>query len=305
MDVKNMKDDEIKQAVAQIMKSGDRKALAEMITEWLQPQHLTIDLMSRFLDSKALYPGDSLLFKVRKGLKVRTLVPGQIPLRDEITVAERMAWVLDMADIAINASEWEIASGELGTVAEIKSEMAKKLVDFYVGKMYTALTTVWTAATTATNFADCAGPLNAPALIAMIDQINQTTGGAKLIVGSRAALTPITTFGAFWNDGVTFAASQTGLDEILKTGWVGTYYGVPILAIEQRYDNFEDYNQLIPNDRVVVIGNKVGNFITYGPVTPKEYTDMKPTPPVWNFELYQQFGLIILNAMGIGVLAVT
>jgi len=165
---KMQKENEFKVAVAEVAKSGDRKALAQVITEWLDPQHLTTDLMSLFLDSKALNVGDSQLFKVRKGMKVRTLVLGQIPLREEITVSERMAYNMDIADIAVNANEMEIASGELGTIQEIKSEMQAKLTDFYVGKSFTALSTIWTAATTATNFTDCAGPLNATALKAMI-----------------------------------------------------------------------------------------------------------------------------------------
>jgi hypothetical protein len=305
MDVKNMKEDEIRQAVAEVAKSGNRQALAEIITEWLQPQHLSMELMGRFLDTKSLKPGDSQLFKVRKGLHVRTLVPGQIPLRDEITVSERMAYMFDTADIAVNANEMEIQSGELGTIADIKTEMGQKFVDYYVGKLFTALSTVWTAATTSTNFADCSGDLNATSLKAMIDTINQTTGGAKLIVGSRVALTPITTFGSFWTDGTTHAWNNVVLEEIMRTGWLGNYYGVPVLAIEQLHDNFEDWNTLIPEDKVVVIGNKVGQFVTYGPMNTKEYTDMKPTPPVWNYELWQQFSVVILNAMGIGVLAVS
>lgn len=299
------KEAKFKEAVATVAKSGDRKALAQVITEWLDPQHLTTDLMSLFLDSKSLNPGDSMLYKVRKGMHVRTLVLGQIPLRDEITVSERMAYNFDIADIAVNANEMEIASGELGSIQQIKNEMQAKLTDFYVGKAFTALSTVWTAATTATNFTDCAGPLNATALENMINHINQTTGGAKMIVGSRAAVTPITKFGTAWSDGTNTALSQSRIDEVLRTGWLGTYYGVPVLTIEQLYNNFESYTKLIPEDKVLVVGNNVGSFVTYGPVNQKEYTDPKPTPPVWNYELWQQFSLVVLNAMGLGVLAVS
>jgi hypothetical protein len=216
-----------------------------------------------------------------------------------------MAYSFDIADIAVNANEMEIASGELGSVQEIKGEMGAKLTDYYVGRGFTALSTVWTAATTTTNFTDAAGPLNAIALKGMINHINQTTGGAKLIVGSRAALTPITEFGTAWSDGVTNTASQNRINEVLQNGWLGTYYGVPVLVIEQSYNNFESYTKLIPEDKVLVIGSKVGQFVTYGPVNQKEYTDPRPTPPVWNYELWQQFSMIVLNAMGLGVIAVS
>jgi hypothetical protein len=34
----------------------------------------------------------------------------------------------------------------------------------------------------------------------------------------------------------------------------------------------------------------------------KQYDDMKPTPPYWYLELWQQFGMIIDKAQGIHVL---
>jgi len=220
-------------------------------------------------------------------------------------VSERMAYNLDMMDIAVNANEWELNSGELGTVADIKNEMAAKIRDFYMSKVFSALATGWNSVDTADNYTDCSGALNATALKAMIDHINQTTPGAKVIVGTRAALTPITTFAGFWNDGTTYDSIPSVLEEIMRTGWLGTYYGTRILALDQIYDNPLDYTAMIPSDKVLVIGKNVGSFVTYGPENTKEYTEMKTTPPTWVYEIYQQFGLFIHNAMGIGVLAVS
>lgn len=51
----------------------------------------------------------------------------------------------------------------------------------------------------------------------------------KAVIGTRAALTPITTFGAGYTDGT--GVSQVVPDnirEIMQTGWLGKYYGAPI-----------------------------------------------------------------------------
>ena len=300
-----MDESKLRETIATLAKQEKKQALAEVITEWLNPGHLTLELANLMLDAKSLNAGDSLLFKTRKGLKVRTLVPGQIPLRDEITVSERIAYVLDMADIAVNANLWDLESGELGTVAEIKSEMAAKFRDFYVNKLFTALSDSWNAVDTADNYADCSGSLSFTALKAMIDTINQTTAGAKVIVGTRAALTPITTFAGFWTNGSTTSPVDSVLEEIMRTGWLGTFYGVRVLALDQIYDNPISYTAMLPTDKVLVIGQNVGSFITYGPMNTKEYIDQRPTPPEWIYELYQQFGMIIHNMSGIGVLAVS
>lgn len=296
--------DEIKfkEAIASLLKEDKREALAQLIVEYVNVNHIPADMMNLLMPSRSLNPGDALVKKVRKGIKVNTLVPGRIHLASEITVSDRINYVLDGADVKVTFNEWELASGNLGSVEEIRGEMNAKLRDYYLGKVFTALSTIWTVGNTPTNFTNVGGALTASALENAIDKINQNTSGVKAVVGTRAALAPITKFGAFYNDGTTFAAVPENLKEIMATGWLGKYYGAPIIALDQVYDNPMDYNALIPTDKVLVIGQNVGEFITYGEVRTKEWTDMNPTPPQWYLELYQQFGMIIDRADGIFVL---
>lgn len=301
-----MDETKLKESIASIMKDkSKRDALAELIVEYMQPGHITTDFVGLLLNTRNLNSGDALVKKVRKGIKVRTLVPGAQHLASEITVSERMNYILDGADVKVTANEWELESGELGSVAEIKNEMSAKLKDFFMGKVFTALTTVWTAGNTPDNYIDAGGPVTATVLKNAIDRINQTTGGVKAVVGLRSVLTPITTFGAGWTDGGSVSqAVPDNIREIMATGWLGKYYGAPIIALNQDYDNPEDYNALLPTDKILVIGENVGEFVTFGDVKTKEWTDMRPTPPQWFFELYQRFGLIIDNAQGIYVIKV-
>jgi len=298
-----MEDLKLQEAYASLIKEGKRDAVAQLIVEYVQPDHIAVDFVSLLLNSRNLKPGDSLVKKVRKGIKVHTLVPGAIHMANEITVSDRINYVLDGADVKVTFNEWEMECGELGTVDSIRAEMLAKLRDFYMNKVFTALTTVWTAVNTPNNFTNVGGALTATALKNAIDRINQTTGGVKAVIGTRAALTPVTTFGAGWTDsGGSRMAVDGNLAEIMATGWLGKYYGAPIIALQQQYDNPEDYNALLPTDKVLVIGNNVGEFITYGDVKSKQWSDMEPTPPQWYLEIYQQFGLMIDRAEGIYVI---
>lgn len=290
------------EAFASLMQDkSQRDALAEIIVEYVQPKHLTEEFISGLLTTRSLKPGDSLVKKVRKGIEVRTLVPGSVHLASEITVSERMNYILDGADVKVTYNLWELESGEIGSLQEIRNEMAAKLRDFNINKVFTALTTVWTAGNTPTNYTSLGTSITAAALEDAIDQINQTTPGAKVIVGSRAALTPVTKFAYYWQSS-TNGVSQSALDQILQTGWIGTYYGVPIKVVEQSYDNPETYKKQVPEDKVIVVGEGVGEFVLYGNVMTKQWEDMNPTPPYWFLELYQQFGMFIDNAMGIYVI---
>lgn len=297
-------DKQIQEAIASMVKDkNQRDALASIIVEYVQPNHLTGQIVGNLLTTRALKPGDSLVKKVRKGIKVRTLVPGAVHLASEITVSERINYVLDGADVKVTYNEWEMDSGEIGTLSEIRAEMAKKLQDYYYNKIFTALGTIWTAGNTPSNYTSVGGVLTDTALIAAINRINQTTSGAKAIVGARSVITPISKFAGFWSrDGSNYVAQEDKILEVLNTGKIGVFYGVPIVAIDQVYNNPEDYQKLIPETFVLVIGENVGEFITYGDVKQKQWSDMNPTPPQWMLELYQQFGMIIDNAQGIYML---
>lgn len=295
---------QIREAIASMVQDkSKREALAAILVEYVQPNHLTGQIVGNLLSTRALKPGDSLVKKVRKGIRVRTLTPGAVHLASEITVSERINYVLDGADIKVTYNEWEMDSGEIGTLADIKSEMAAKLRDYYFNKIFTALGTIWTAGNTPSNYVSVGGVLTDTALITAINRINQTTSGAKAIVGARSVITPISKFAGFWSrDGSNYTGSQTKIDEVLNTGKIGVFYGVPIVAVDQVYNNPEDYKPLIPDTFVLVVGEGVGEFITYGDVKQKQWTDMNPTPPQWMLEIYQQFGMIIDNAQGIYML---
>jgi hypothetical protein len=297
-----------KEAIAGLLKdSNNREALAEFLQEFIPAGHITLDYISLLLNARALKPGDALVKKIRKGIKVHTLVPGSIHLASEVTVKDRINYSLDGIDVKVVFNKWELDKGEIGTVEEIRAEMQAKIRDHLFKRVLTALATVWTAGNTPSNYATIATAVSSAGLKNMIDQINQYGGGAKTIIGTRKAVTPITEFAAFWADPATSTTgvSQSVLDEFLKTGKVGQYMGVPIIAVDQVFDNPEDNNALIPDNYVLVVGNKVGDFITYGDPQWKVWDYNDPTPPYTYIETYQQFGMIIDNALGLGVIQIT
>jgi len=299
------KDKELLEALAEVAQK-DKNAFAELVVEYVNPTHITTDFVKLLLNARSLKPGDALVKKVRKGVKkVRTLVPGTDTLSEELVVGERINWQLDGAYIQVTANEWELEKGDIGTVQDIRQDMQAKLRDFYLGKVFTALSTVWNAGNTPSNYTQVSGALTATALKDAIQNINNTVGKVRAVVGTRAALTPITEFGAFVKDGSDVWGVDDNIKELMRTGFLGNYYGAPIVAIPQEYDNPEDYNPLIPDKYVLVIGENVGEFITFGEPKWDEWTERNKIPPQWYLRVYQQFGLIIDKAMGIHVIEIT
>lgn len=301
-----MDEKKLKESFATLAKDkSQRDALAEFIVEWIQPNHYTSEIMNMMLSTRSLNLGDALTKRVRKGIEVRTLVPGSVHLASEITVQDVANYMLDGADVKVHANLWDLENGEIGTVGEIRTEMLAKLSDFYITRVYNALSNVWNATNTASNYAS-GSALTAALLKAAIEEVSYRTGGVKAVIGVKNAMLPITQFGGFWDDGGTYwRGLDPQLQEIMRTGFLGHYYGAPIVGLQQLWKSPIDYTTTLPEDKILVIGENVGEFITYGPVRDKQWEAMDPTPPWWILEIYQQFGMIIDNAQGIYVIALT
>jgi hypothetical protein len=286
-----------KEAYAELAKT-DREALSELLVEYIDPKHITQDIVGLFMNTRALKVGDALVKKVRRGIEVKQLVPGQNTLASQITVKENITHNLDTAYAEVSHSEWEVESGEIGTADDIRREMTAKLSDFYQVKVMNALYTLATVDDNL-NFYYMTGPITRAVLEGAIDYIADTAGAVRSVVGRRTALAPITKFAGYR---VGLGGSETGsdgivpvnsaLEDIRRTGWFGMYYGAQFVALDQIYDNEYDRNPLLQDDLVVVIGDRCGEFITYGNVADEQWTDMATLPPTWHIRIHQQYGLL-------------
>ncbi len=291
-----MDKNKFKQAYAELART-DKNALAELIVEYIDPKHVTQDIVGMFLDTRTLNPGDALVKKVRRGIEIRQLVPGQTSLASQITLKDVVNYNIDTAYAEVSHNEWEVESGEIGTVDDIRREMMAKLSDFYVTKVMNALYTLATIDNDI-NFYYMTGPITRSVLEDAIDKIADVAG-VKAVVGRRTALAPITKFAGYRVPIATEVATPyagipvpSALEEIRRTGWFGQYYGANFIALEQVYDNPYDRNPLIQDDLIVVVGDSCGEFIIYGDVREDQWTDMSTAPPTWHLRIYQQFGMI-------------
>lgn len=101
-----MEEMEFKKAYAEMAKSKDkRESLAELIVEYVDPKHVTYDIVGMFLNTRSLNPGDALVKKVRRGIEVRQLVPGQNTLSSQITVKEVVNYNLDQCYAEVSHNE--------------------------------------------------------------------------------------------------------------------------------------------------------------------------------------------------------
>jgi len=316
---------ELRTALAELAKK-DRNAFAEVITEYVDPVYLSFDLVGQFMNTRQMNFGEILVKRFKGKYNVQQIVPGQITLGQQISVRDKaMSINLDIlaAKAEYNTLELE-HGGPAFTPEAVRSDIGKALNEKLVLRTWNALGNIWTVANASaltipgsaySNFIDASGPITSTALDNAIDHTNYWAGGVKAIIGTEAALAPLSTFGQY----KLVAGTASPTEWLLKTDGtpegtfdnrspfgnapkpVENYRGVSnIIRLKQIFDNTEyPPKPLLPSDFVLVVGDNVGEFITYGGPQFKEYIDNRPTPPYWNYETWIQFGMMIWNARGI------
>lgn len=315
-------------ALAELAKN-DRAAFAEVITEYVDPVYLTLDVAGAFMNTKEMRFDEVLVRRFKGKYHVQQIVPGQITLAEQIVIRDKaMSIALDILSAKAGYNTLELEHGGPQFSPEtVRSDVQKALAEAVLMRTWNALGNIWNA-TNATalkitgssnsNFLDAAGPLTATVLDAAIDHTNYWAGSVRSVIGTEQALAPLSTFSQYQiisgptNDhyvtqnGVP-AGTIRNVSPFGAGGAVETYRGVTnIVRLPQIFDETEyPPRPLLPTDFVLVVGDNIGEFITYGGPQYKEFIDNNPTPPYWNYETWLQFGMMIWNARGLTKIKVT
>jgi hypothetical protein len=320
-------------ALAELAKT-DRRAFAEVITEYVDPVFLTLDIAGAFMGTREMKFGDILVKRFKGKYHVQQIVPGQITLGEQIVVRDKaMSINLDIlsAKAAYNTLELE-HGGPAFRPEVVRSDVRKALEERILMRTWNALGNIWTAGnasaltltgSASSNFIDASGALTESVLDTAIDHTNFWSGSVKAIIGTEQALAPLSTFGQYKLVQQTLTGPAYTGHLLKKEGQEGmwdnrspygdgpkpveSYRGVNnIIRIKQIFDETEyPPKPLLPTDFVLVVGDNIGEFITYGGPQTKEFIDNEPTPPYWNFEVWVQFGMMIWNARGLTKIKVT
>jgi len=321
---------EYRKAVSELAKQSDKQALAEIITEYVDPVYLTLDLAGTFMNTREMNFGEILVKRFKGKYNVQQIVPGQITLGQQITVRDKaVSYNLDILAAKAEYNTLELAHGGPAFTPEtVKADIRKALDEKILMRSWNALANIWTAGNasaltipgaTYSNFIDASGPLTSTALDNAIDHVNYWAGSVKAIIGTEGALAPLSTFGQYSLIGpgtekhyVTLDGQPSGTFRNTSPFGDGpkaveAYRGVTnIVRVKQIFDNSVfPPKPLLPSNFVLVVGDNIGEFVTYGGPQFKEFVDNRPTPPYWNYETWLQFGMMVWNARGIVKIACT
>jgi hypothetical protein len=298
---------ELQKRVAEVAKhagsANGKTAFSELITELVQPRHLSYELLRSFMPVVERKPGDYFARKIRKGrFRARTMVPGAQHLTDAMIYNAQFAYVTDRLIAGTSMNIMEVRNGELGTVDQIKDEVRKDLTDEIISKVFNLLTTVWNATNTPLNYVNATGTgLTATVLDAAIENLIEKAGNVNAIIGTRRAVYNLFNF-AGYREVTPTGANTNGimpLQEILmerfNTGTVSMYNGTPVIIMPQILDNrLPTINRkLVRDDTVLLLGDTPGEIVLFGDPEDQEHLDTTKQPADWIYHTWQQYGLLV------------
>lgn len=301
----NINDTELRRAIAEAAKSVDVKskgksALAEIIVKTLNPNFLTLDLFSSFMPVVQLNPGDSVMHKVRKGkYPVRSMVPGSKHLVDTVVNQDKAAFMMDQIIVGTQASMWEMESGDLAAVGQIRTEFANTLREAIAVRVFNLLNTVWNASTTPSNYTDASSTgVTRTVLDNAIEELLDRAPTVKAIFGTRKALNPIYDFAT--SVPVNVQAGGTAIPtpqftEFYTRNLITTYKGIPVVQIPQQFENSlpDIRGRQVPTDKIVLVGEDAGSIALMGGVEYQDYTDFTTQPANYVLHAWQQYALLV------------
>lgn len=312
-----MNDERFRRAIAEhAARAGidQNRAFAETIVQSIDPNRLTLDVFSAFMPTRELRVGDSLAIQVKnKTVRAYTMVPGTTHLASRLYGPnEVMTYALDRVIAKISHNLWEVRSGEIGTVTEMRDELARTLVENIVNRVFNLIGTVWVSNNTPrTSYHYASNGITETILENMITTVGHFAGRVRAIVGTQLALQPVYKFAgvierATANNTQYLLPIQPILEQWGLTGKVTSFRGVPIVELPQVFEYTSDnfYKSLLPNDRIYVIGENVGDIVLYGDTEFQEHLDTGVEPANYVLSAWRQFGLIITKPEGIGYIRV-
>jgi hypothetical protein len=264
-----------------------RSALAKKITQKLQNDIEQRDLSGFLLDKEFIPLGTNVEWTLPSKMRVYWHEPGSYAPRTAI-----FQKVFTLATEMLSAHpEYELnqlRAGRYGTIADQTGMAREALLGAINAKTWS--TVVGSITSAGPNYAnDTGGLLTKASLDFAINWANdQAGGGAKAIVGRRHLLNPILDFGSVGNvDSGVFSDSVK--DQILRTGAIGVYRGVPLIPLMQWVDG--NGSNTITNQDVMVMGSGSGKFVVQQNLDSLDNIDIDAL--IWHIHMWTRVGMAV------------
>lgn len=296
--MKNIKtvSEQERQAFAEKMNDVDwldpksRMALATDIIKWVKEDIYNDDIIGLIADVETFGEGEEVKYHILKGLIAYIHEPGSFAPRSVLTKTE-VVLPTQLVSVSTELDIGQLRSGRYGTINDLRRRASEALLGRRNKLLWETTHGAVTSETSNGNYATFASTATAATKRAALDAAltyvhDNNTKGPKAIIGRYTTLDWLPDLGvSYWSDRM--------LDEINRTGFVGTYKGVPVYRLMSYKD--EDQNQFIGASDIMVIGDA---SIKFGIVNPglEVFEQLKGTTTRgWEIAFWEKYGCCVVE----------
>lgn len=265
----------------------ERRAVAQIIVRQLRDEQDKQDI-TRILGvtQETFKEGDTMQFVTRKGGKAYVHAPGSAAPRSTIT---NRVQTLEAENVSVDMEFQldQLRQGRYGSMNEVRQE-ARKALEYRKWKIMWDTLRGSVGASHANYRATGASSTSAQkavALDAVIDLVEDEVGGASAIIGRRSDLNWLLR----WDSSNGMNYSDNTKDQLLRTGRMATYRGLPIIPLNSWQDAYGA--EVIASGEIMVLNPttlKIG-------VTKSQdvFDDFDPHARIWSIVLNEMYGCAV------------
>jgi hypothetical protein len=259
----------------------DRRAVALTFLKFIKLDVQKDNLVPLIADVEQVPVGATPQWVVRKGIKAYVHEPGTYAPRSHITqitntIASEMVSVHPEMEIE------QLAAGRYGTVADIRNMVKEELL----GRRYA---TIWNTLINSVSASDsnygtyawnASNQAKKDVLVSGLKWVNDIGNGAKAIVGRYSLVADIVEFGGY---------AETTKSKIDNQGYLGSFRGVPIVALNQYTDGYGI--RRINADNIIIVSKGTTKLAETQPLKVKEAVDINDL--MWHQHYYEKYGVSV------------
>jgi len=277
---------ELTEAFAKAMQLGlsqedTRRAIAVKIVKSISDSMEQSDIASLILPKEYIPLGQTVEFKVPGKLKVYWHEAGSYAPRTQM-VNKVFSIPTSLVSAHPECELGLLEAGRYGSMQDLIDAAKEGLQGAINAKIWNTL--IGSITSTKKNYATSSGKLTMAALNEAINYVEDQVGGAVAIVGRKNVLGSLLDFNTSTYEVGVYSDSVK--DQIMKTGKINTYRGIPVIGLNQWRDA---YGKVTVNEgSVLVVGKNVGRYVVSQELRSQDAIDVDNL--VWHIHLYMRVG---------------
>ncbi|WP_270324970.1 HK97-fold major capsid protein [[Eubacterium] hominis] len=270
-----------------------RTELATEIKSYIEDKYYKFNFADYVFEKRRFKVTDIPTFKThKKGIIAYKTAPDSYVPKSENYETEFTMNFVNMG-VRPTAQLIDLKTGRISALSELINDAYEAMNTLTIKESLDCLSQTFNATVNKDNFVET-NTVNKAALDKMINRVRKKTLKRPTIIGNYDLLTQIEAF-------PEYKGMEPVYNEIRKDGLLGMYRGCKLVYVPDIEDPVT-HKPLFPEDRIMIVSEKVGFFATQGEMQSEQEKDINDNS--WSCRIDQRYGLLVTHPEGLAVIKI-